>query len=274
MKCKEIFNHPALLYSAEIKEICKPLAKLGITYFSHVSVDKKGGFAGMSNNPAFHQHYLEKEYYNADVHLAKAELGSMIMWDNMPLTGRSALLYQESIAHGVNHTFSLIEKDDKATDCYHFATHLSSQFTNQIYLQNIDLLKIFILHFKDIIIKDKYLKKIYQIKFGINTRKSVYDLAPDAKYDVDRASFLKYYKMKQLNYIINGKKLTSREIEILAWLHYGKSCVEIAEILKLAEITVRKHIINIKTKTNTYSFFQLGELFANLFTTKDIIPKL
>lgn len=59
-------------------------------------------------------------------------------------------------------------------------------------------------------------------------------------------------------------EFSARELEILSWLHNGKGLEQIALILGISTITVKKNIAAIKTKTNCYTQFQLGEIFARL----------
>ncbi len=59
-------------------------------------------------------------------------------------------------------------------------------------------------------------------------------------------------------------RLSSRQMEVMWWLHQGKTASEIAEILGVADVTIRKHIINIKEKTNCHTMFQLGGYYAKL----------
>lgn len=58
--------------------------------------------------------------------------------------------------------------------------------------------------------------------------------------------------------------LSSRQMEIMWWLHQGKTATEIAGILGVADVTIRKHIINIKMKTQCNTMFQLGEYYSKI----------
>jgi len=49
----KISNHPTLLYSQEISDICRPLKKLKITYFAHVRITNEKKFSGIASNPLF-----------------------------------------------------------------------------------------------------------------------------------------------------------------------------------------------------------------------------
>lgn len=68
----------------------------------------------------------------------------------------------------------------------------------------------------------------------------------------------------QLTTTTETQDLSIREIEILSWLHRGKSINQISELLELAEITIKKYGASIKSKTGCYTQFQLGEYFSKM----------
>lgn len=250
-----------------MSDLCRPLHRLNITYFSHVHIDNDNQFSALSNNPDFSKHYLLNEYYDADLHLAQTEqLGQFVIWDALEQNGKSAKLYQEASEFGVKHTFSLIEKGNTGTHYYHFATHLIGQSMNQVYLSHIDLLKMFILYFKDKVSQSKTLSQGYNMKFSVNMSASddIENTISLAK-PINRSDFLNEIPIKHYSPLNGLKSLSFREMQILAWLHYGKTADEIAIILNIAVITVKKHIVSIKNKTSCYTQFQLGEFFSELF---------
>ena len=67
-----------------------------------------------------------------------------------------------------------------------------------------------------------------------------------------------------MNY--HAQRPSDRELEILSWLHKGKTINEIGQILGIADITIKKHIANVKRKSGCFTMFQLGEYFSNLNT--------
>lgn len=56
-------QHPALTHVQQLKELIKPLQPFGITYFAYVFVDQHNDFHGISTDPSFMQHYMNKSYY-------------------------------------------------------------------------------------------------------------------------------------------------------------------------------------------------------------------
>jgi DNA-binding CsgD family transcriptional regulator len=268
----DIKNHPVILNQNDIAELCKPLEKLNITYFGH-GVINNNEFSALCNNADFLQHYLHNKYYNADIHMSNSDIvDNCIVWDSIEKRGKSHKLYQEGTEFGINHTFTIIEKNNQGENFYHFATSHSNESINQTYLANVDLLRLFIMKFNAIVKKNKHLSDAYKIKYKINQNNSgfIFD-----NVRTDRDAFIKELIYNNGIQMSNGKMLSTRQLQIFYWLHHGKTIRDISEILGIAEITINKQIADLKTKTNCYTQFQLGELFATLFNhSNDIIDSL
>lgn len=58
----ELKKHIVLTSSESIREICGPLEKIKITYFSFVRSFKDGSHIRLSNNPAWTEHYYNREF--------------------------------------------------------------------------------------------------------------------------------------------------------------------------------------------------------------------
>jgi DNA-binding CsgD family transcriptional regulator len=141
---------------------------------------------------------------------------------------------------------------------------------NQIYIANIDLLKLFILHFNEKIRQSKLLSQAYNLKFSIDENAEGH-LIKARNNKSQRTAFLQTINLNNSIASTIEKSLSARELEVLAWLHYGKRASDIAQIIGVAEITVNKHILNIKEKTQCYTPFQLGEFFSTMFHHSDEI---
>lgn len=120
----KIYNHPDLIHAQDVKEICSPLEHLNITYFAHVHIDKDRKFSSISNNPDFHEHYIKKEYYNADIHMSSdSNLGNYIIWDAIDCHGESAQMNKEAEEFGIRHSFTIVNKKNAGKSYYHFSTN-------------------------------------------------------------------------------------------------------------------------------------------------------
>lgn len=268
----KIGKHPSITRASDFIEICKPLTHLNINYFAHVKIDNEGRFSAVSNNPGFTEHYLKKEYYNNDIHLAKADLlKDYVIWDHIERDGKTAEMGKEALAFGIDHSFTIIEKGEAEQHFYHFGS-MAGSIINQVYLSNLDLLKLFILNFREKISKDKMLTKAYDIRFSMHDQAG-YSIAKASEIPgTMRNEFLENMQKVEKIVLSNKQILTSREIEVLIWMHQGKNARDIAQILNVADVTINKHILHIKEKLNCYSYFQLGEFFSKvMINTEEFI---
>ena len=259
---KKILQHPVLQHSQDISDLCQPLRSLQITYFCHVRIDAKDNFSAISNHPEFHKHYLQHNYHNVDIHMANTELGKWVIWDAIDCCGESEKMNKESEEFGIYHTFTIIEKNRANKSYYHFSTDKPGKSINQEYLNNLELLRLFILYFHEKVSTSRSLSSAYDIHFSLEHEASGFEVQLNENHFIDneaKSLFLKKIKMHSCSLI---KELTLREIEILSWLHRGKTFNQIAEILNISEVTIKKHIANIKHKTQCYTQFQLGEFFS------------
>lgn len=256
----KIVKHPSIVYAEDIKSICQPLQKLKINYFAHVHIDKSKQFSAIANHPRYAEHYLKNKCYNMDIHMADTSiLGKYIIWDAIEFSGKSAVEHQTAIQFGIDHVFTIIEADPSGTHYFHFGSNLLDKSINQIYISQIELLKLFVCYFKEKIISNRVLHAAYDLKFSIDDEVNAFEIKTDA-CQLNQLQ-MKSDFLNDMQLIKKRKLLSAREIEILTWLHHGKTVNEIANILQLADITVNKHIANIKEKAQCYTQFQLGEFF-------------
>lgn len=265
MKTK-IENHPTITLHDEITTLCSPLHKLGITYFCQATI-QDNQFSAIATNPDFHRYYLNNNYQNADIHMAKEHSDQKyIIWDDIICNGKSAELDDASMKFGIHHTFTLHSKDNAGDHFYHFATSHRRPDFNYVYLHNLDLLNLFVNKFKMTTQQSSALSDAYEIKYSIDDNQSDFDLEnlliPPSFHD--RNEFLiALWKDKKFP-LTNGTSLSFRQLLILYWLYHGKTIADIAQILGLADITLHKQINQLKAQVNCYTQFQLGVFFSGL----------
>lgn len=267
---KKILTHPSLVFARDLRDICSPLNTLNITYFSHVRVDNKGNFTALGLEPEFARLYAEKKYYNFDIHMAKLRLPEQyIVWDTIERKKESKQLYDDFQSFGIGHTFTIVQDNKNARDCFHFATKLGDGSINSSYLQNLDLLKKFINYFTDKIDEHKGLKNAYEIKFQVEQEHGGYFTAENLS-KIDISKFNQAVNTDRI-YFEKNNYLTKREFECLYWLAQGKTLEEISIILAITVRTVKAHVSNIKEKFKCCNQFQLGMLYQQLSNLNPII---
>ena len=267
-----IMKHPAIILSEDIKRICRPLARLNISYFAHVRVTHDGKFSGISNNPGFSEHYLKNKYYNADIHLAKKTiLDNNIIWDLMERTGLSKKMHTEASLFGVRHTFTIVSRHNQVDNFYHFASDVSTTAFNQVYVENIDLLKKFITFFNDTIHACPTLSKAYNFQFSIDEAASGYTFKLDKyflKNSLNRQAFMQ--ELNQLSPTHAGKinnisLLPPQQYRCVTLLAEGYSAKQIASVLNLSHRTVENYLANVKKGLQCKNSKELIALFCASF---------
>lgn len=248
-------QHPVITCAEEISAICRPLAVFDISYFCHVHIDSKNKFSGISNNPAFAEHYLKNKYYNADIHMAnETQLDKYIMWDFIENTHETDKMNQEGSEFGVKHAFTIVDCKPNGDDFYHFATHLNKGSINQVYVSNLDLLKKFISHFHEKVKHSKILSSAYQFQYTLDTHASGFSTKDSSILsDVQKRKsafmdFLTLDKTKNQQPSLlhkdtqNPMNLTPQQTKCLHLLLKGYSNKKIACELKLSTRTVDHYL--------------------------------
>jgi DNA-binding CsgD family transcriptional regulator len=270
---KIIKKHPSFCHAQDIADICKPLDLLNISYFAHVNIDSNKQFSALSSNPQFGEHYLKNHYYNSDIHMAEKNLGKYVIWDSVNLGGKSQKMHTEASDFGIKHTFTIIQKNiNGSSDFYHFASNISNHSINQMYLSRLDLLKVFILQFKEKINKEKHLLSAYSLKIVPYENLAHYSLEEN---EVKAELITQFHEKK--NQIVDNpflfnfqfNNLSPREQTCLYYYIHGKSPREISSILFLSKRTIEQHMENIKIKLNVLTKSELIEkvltqIYANL----------
>lgn len=267
---KNINLHPTQAYANELADICRPLEKLNITYFGHAQVNDQGHFAALNNNPQFMHYYLSNNYYNADIHMAQESLGNYVLWDNIELDGKSRKLFHEAMNFGVDHTFTIIEKNVNGMQYYHFASNTKDKSINQEYLRHLDLLKRFTCYFNEQVASSKNLRDAYSSTFSLaadSTGFIVSDSKIGSSEPTLRESFLQQINSQDtssnnLNSFIMrhyNLVLSKREIDCLTSTVFGKTAKLTADDLGISRRTVEEHLASIKVKLHVFSKTELIE---------------
>lgn len=253
-----IKNHPSIIHAQEISSICSPLSKLNISYFAHARINNEKKFSALSCNPEFTEHYLNKQYYTADIHMVdEKKFGDFFVWDGIEFSGKSAQMCQEAGEFGIHNPFTIIQRNKESLDYYHFANDSHNKQINQIYLANFDLLKLFISHFNESISHSRFLKNAHELTIDIDSIPQ--KTFEDSSIFYDREEFLKVLGIDKKDHVVKvgDISLSKRQAEILKLVHKGKTFKEIARILNLSPRTVGHYFETIKMKFNVYTRSEL-----------------
>lgn len=249
---EQLKRHPTLACADEMTRLCKPLAELGITTFSHLNVSKNNHLTVLCNHPKSFTNYIEKKYFEADPCVSfqtKAmDFGHYLAWDYVECTGKTREMLADSTALDFKHVFTIINKKDGLNNFYHFGTHLSNIGIEQLYLNNLDLLVQFITFFNERIAQDRSLAKAYTMPLNKNQTNSCIEVNSPisllSSVEERRSAFLN--SMEEQNK--KALRLTQKEMDCSLLLLQGKTAKEIAKVVGISYRTIEDRINSIKTK--------------------------
>lgn len=245
MSNTNLSKHPIFTAAQAISDICKPLRHLNINHFCKVSLDCDANRTWIGTRPEFTTHYLNKKYYEADVHSADSQLGEFFLYDNMIFRGKTRQLVEDAAGFGLKQFFTITEKNNGETNYYHFSTDTSKNM-NPIYLNHYDLLKKFIRFFNDTVRDSKELSAMshFQLPSGKahhNCELILNDIS------IDAALFEKEINKRMLK-INNNARLSAQQKKCLHYLLQGYSAKETAIKLNISYRTVESYLSVIRTK--------------------------
>jgi DNA-binding CsgD family transcriptional regulator len=236
-------NHITLTSATDIKEICRPLEKLGITYFSFFRSFADGSHIRLSNNTGWTEHYYKREFYNVITKQVPDTEGN-ILWSAID---RYPLFHEASEYFDVDNGTVLVVMIDDVIERYFFGSTKENSQVNYIYLHKIDLLKRFILHFKECashLINEAEKTKIILPKLILNRQ--------DEEFYSDSLiqEFLNDIKIKKVCVRTQGQDfyITPNNAKILSLMKCGYTSKEISSEVGLKQKTVEIYRDNLKDK--------------------------
>lgn len=267
-----------------ISSICEPLFKnFGITHFWYDKLFEDGRFFDVGSDikwkEYFHAHDLVNKTPNFFIdtmrHTAKNQT-IFLLWPNDSYQKDPLLSAQMSfnICHGLN----IMEKKEGFIESFGFATTSENSNISQFYINNLDILKHFLLFFKEKaseVIKTADSKKICILSEPAPTHVNNTENEKIGNF-LQQTSLTKYTLRTA-----NGQTcLTKKEVECLSLLAGGKTAKEIAKLLiskngeQLSPRTVEFYINNIKKKTGFRKTTELVLAFAKSTNDLTLIPRL
>ncbi|MCH9743519.1 MAG: LuxR C-terminal-related transcriptional regulator [Gammaproteobacteria bacterium] len=310
-------NHIALTSSTVVDELCKPLKEFfKIEYFQFRRTFNDRSRIVLSNRPDFIRHYYEYKRYDAygtfeNTH-SKIGLDTPVFGIDLEehIESSAQKKVREELPtsdkHGIQSTFvlwSALEDDtvfkeifadcksfniyngitlaEEGTDhCtfYHFAAAADDLAAVTLFVQNIDLLKRFILYFKeqarDLIEDANKSRIIAPIEKSIvePSKKTFSTFTPFSKKQFLKSTPLKKICIDERNNI----QLNRKEAICACALVQGKNARQISEYLNLSKRTIEDMVVQLRSKFDANSKNELIEKliktdYAELFVKSSLM---
>jgi DNA-binding CsgD family transcriptional regulator len=229
-------DHYFLTSIRDLTEIAKPLRKLGITYFSYMKSEPNGARIYLESDVSTLEDYIQRKYYlagNTESNPAQYK-SQCVLWSTLP----KQYIYDGLIrVKNVDHGMFMFDPSSDFCENYAFATHKSNYQIVNTYVNNLDVLKNFVLYFKE---------KAASILKEAEKHKLILPFCDD---NVD---FLNDKNTFNFSQFVNDDhadlQLTERQWQCSEYLIQGKTIKEIAKQLGLSPRTIEFYVNNLKSK--------------------------
>lgn len=264
---KDMFNLSSLQFNLScapfVEDLCEPLFKaFGITHFGCLRIFENGQILRIANNENWTKSYFQYGFYNdpdlynmKHVPMNEQRFVSLI---GEPQSEHFKMLYSE---FNIWNFMFIYERFSTYGDFWFFGTTRDNSQIINFYINNLNVLQHFILHFKS---KAEHLYDIRDSSKLISTK--IQPLKENIIEEVDLQGFIK--KIPHTKHYLNGKHrgkfLSRREAECLFLFAQGRSMREIGEHMALSPRTIETHINNIKSKVDCHTKGELISIFSKV----------
>lgn len=253
-------------YCMTIANICKPLAKLGITYFHYIKSYHDNSRISLSNHQAWSEHYYNKKYYQNpafDKTPAKNK-NSCYLWLNF----KDKLVFKElRESFNIDHGLTLAKPSNDHCEFYYFGTNAENDQILSFYLNNFILLERFCQYFMseayDII---QHAEKA-RLKIPKAEKRLVQTASEISAEETLIESFIAETTVKTYRFSHQGKliSLSARQVACIQGLLQGETAKSIANKLNISFRTVETYIDDVKQKVNCHRKLDLIRFFDKIF---------
>ncbi len=262
-------NHPLLLLSTELNNLCKPLDLIHVNHFTYLKQFNDGSRVSLSNKPEWIEDYYKLNLYNSSLFEQKpseykSEFNIWIGDYDLDVYRHGRLYYNTA------HSITITEPQHNSCEHFLFSTAPEHQQAIQYLANNMDILYHFIAFIKD--------RGAHIFKSANNNKiaipKPLEDSTEWQKY-IDSKNY--YAQMQQAKKLFlkatpihrykfesgdnKGIQLTQREITCVTLLLKNKTAAETADIMNISRRTVESYLDNIRFKLNCNSKIELINLF-------------
>lgn len=246
-----------------VEKLCEPLFNsFGITHFGCIRILENGQMLRITNNKKWTKDFFQHEFYN-DIDLYGMKDASLndpfyVLLNGAPNSQHLSMLCSE---FNIWNFMLIYERFETYRDLWFFGTERSNYQIINFYVNNLNVLQHFILHFKH---KAAHLFDITDSSKLISTK--IRPLSTEYKEKKDIHDFLDKisYNKHALGGNFCGKYLSKREAECLFYFSQGRSMKEIANHIGLTPKTIETYVNNIKNKIGCHTKGELISMFSKL----------
>lgn len=258
-------SHVTFTSVSDMVQITKPLAAIGLSYFTFDRTYQDGSHLRLTNAGKWIESYYRTELYKAAIFEKDPRLfcSGFVFWSWLSREP----IYSAAAEHDIDHGLTIIEKHEQYSDFFHFGTTTDNFISPEELIPKIELLYRFIAFFKQKLRPLIMEAENTRIILPVAQEKKI--LLTDLRRQGDVRQLSGLLKKTEVSRLYLGDNfdnayLTRREIDILWLLTEGEKPVEIAKKLDLSNRTLETHVKNIKDKFKCNTLFELGFTLGSL----------
>lgn len=248
----DLGKHFSLTSSQDVGSICNPiLESIGITYFNYLKIHHGDSSRELlTNNAQWIDHFYKNELYKSvgAVDIEHLLPKGYFLWSE--LNGNDPIYSQGRETFNIDNGISFVIKRKDVTHLYIFGSTRDNTKINNFYIRNVDLLKRFILYFKDkgsSLISQAEKNRIYL------PEKQIIDTSRLKQHQLSESDRKRFYKKTEIEkyYLLSEADdlyLTRKQAECVAYLVEGATAKQCAKALGISYRTVESYFNDIKNK--------------------------
>jgi DNA-binding CsgD family transcriptional regulator len=237
-------DHLALTSCQNIKQICQPLERLGMTSFNYFRIFLDGSRINLMTQGAWLEHFYNNKLYLDGLFESspKNYQSGYFLWLGLL---NQKVFYEASKYFNIDNGITIIDRQQDYCDFYCIGSTRDNNQAANFYINNIEFLQKFTSHFKQAakdIISAAEKDKIILPEFELMAQKT-----PAYPYfDNKKADFT--FGVSALE--SQDGKLSQRELACIQLLAKGYTFKEIAKFMNLSPKTIETYITRAKNKFN------------------------
>ncbi|MBS0290492.1 MAG: LuxR family transcriptional regulator [Proteobacteria bacterium] len=251
---QEINTHSYVIGANKLKRLCQNHFKHSpLNFFEPYKIYKNDDYCGLMSDDHWADYFLQKGYQHSgiakfqEVHLK----GEYTLWSfsEMFTIGECAKkMRQDCIDFNYGNGITFIERHSRYTQLYYFGARTEDKTSNEFFIENIALLRKFILYFEEQCRQDKYLFNAYNKKYTCRNEIEILPEHLNKKSSTSNNEFNLPLRRVYFQALAHEFYLTESELKCLILIIQGFTLKEIAKIFNLSPRTIETHLQHAKEK--------------------------
>lgn len=260
----DMIEKTSLRYHNKIKKNCEPLAThFSVKHFSYSKITDGGNFTCLSNYPAWIEYYFHENFYFMQPHFRHPSFyqSGIILANFTKDDNYRSMMEIAKNKFSVNFCLGIVQKNYHNVEIFGFDLSVTSSSLENILINELALLKMFIKKFKEENIS--LLNKLDDT--AVDIKKILGSIFSTPSIPLSYTMSNRQACLKEMGLGFNTyEALSSRELEVMSYLLHGGSAHYIANQLHLSKRTIEHYIENIKNKLQCQSKFDLISIAHDL----------